>query len=104
MSKLHTYRRDGLREGEQDPNSPITHAHLSEIVVDLPEDYEPYGKQERAYSDCASGCRWYATLARPFDCDWGVCTNPKSHRCGLLTFEHMGCLWVEPKEKRGKDD
>jgi hypothetical protein len=23
--------------------------------------------------------------------DWGVCTNPRSHRCSLLTFEHQGC-------------
>jgi len=23
--------------------------------------------------------------------DWGVCINPKSHRYGLLTFEHQGC-------------
>jgi hypothetical protein len=27
--------------------------------------------------------------------DWGVCTNSKSPRAGLLTFEHMGCPQYE---------
>ena len=30
-------------------------------------------------------------LAGKLGCDWGVCGNPESHRCGLLTFEHQGC-------------
>jgi hypothetical protein len=33
--------------------------------------------------------------------DWGVCVNPKSHRCGLLTFEHQGCPEFEYDEERG---
>ena len=27
--------------------------------------------------------------------DWCVCGNPKSHRTGLLTFEHQGCSEFE---------
>jgi hypothetical protein len=30
--------------------------------------------------------------------DWGVCTNPRSPRAGLLTWEHMGCPEYEPGE------
>jgi hypothetical protein len=41
-------------------------------------------------------------LAEPFSADWGICANPKSHRCGLLTFEHQGCLAFE--EARDDDD
>lgn len=68
----------------------------------LPQDYTPYGKEKRwadpkkAYPDCSGCCLYYEQLYDPVnnhdDTDWGVCTNPKSHRCGLLTFEHQGCL------------
>ncbi len=90
----------------------ISHEHLWPVTRKLPEDYEPYGKQKRPgdededetgiesptgyYGDCSSGCKWYVDLVAPFAADWGVCTNPASHRCGLLTFEHQGCLYFEP--------
>ena len=59
-------------------------------------DYEPYGKCKRLkgttiLSDCSGGCKWYHTLIGPAALDWGVCGNPRSHRAGLLTFEHQGC-------------
>lgn len=27
--------------------------------------------------------------------DWVICSNPESHRAGLLTFEHQGCFKFE---------
>jgi hypothetical protein len=37
------------------------------------------------------------TLIGPASLDWGVCGNPRSHRAGLLTFEHQGCGEFEPE-------
>lgn len=92
----------------------------------LPQDYTPYGKEERwadpnkTYPDCSCGCRYYEslldpTLSPPYedhelslawpggaDYDWGVCTNPKSHRCGLLTWEHQGCFQFQAQVKIAK--
>lgn len=65
------------------------HEHLWSICKRLPSDYEPYGEQDRDNGDCSSGCKWYLPLEDQ-PADWGVCSNPKSPRCGLLTFEHMG--------------
>ena len=61
-----------------------------------PEDYEPYGSVERERGeqwllDCSTGCRHYVPLEGNLGFDWGVCANPRSHRAGLLTFEHQGC-------------
>ena len=56
------------------------------------EDYEPYGHTEREGKDCSSGCVFYHTLRGERGDHWGVCFNPVSHRCGLLTFEHQGCV------------
>ncbi len=71
----------------------------------LPEDYVPYGANERwkdpdkSYPDCSGGCKHFYKLAArnkaELGFDWGVCANPKSHRCGLLTFEHQGCEYAE---------
>lgn len=46
-------------------------------------------------ADCSCGCRWFHILDGIRGMDWGVCFNPKSPRCGLLTFEHMGCEQYE---------
>ena len=51
--------------------------------------------QRDPWADCSCGCRWYRKLAGPLGWNWGVCANPRSHRCGLLTFEHQGCLHFE---------
>lgn len=90
-------------------NETTTHEHLLNVCKYLPEDYTPYGLLQRwehddqDYPDCSCGCRWYAKLAGELGYDWGVCTNPKSHRIGLLTFEHQGCLQFEPDEEETID-
>jgi len=73
-----------------------THDELWQITTCMPTDFEPWGKRERDGSDCSCGCNFYHVLDGPQGADWGVCTNPKSPRVGLLTFEHMGCPeWTE---------
>ena len=85
------------------------HAHLLTIVKELPEDYAPWGKitdaqRAQRWVDCSCGCKWYFVLedlgrgkaTQPISMDWGVCTNPQSHRAGLLTFEHQGCFKFQP--------
>lgn len=72
------------------------HKHLVSIMKRLPSDFEPYGEREREGWDCSCGCKHYMELFHleapgGRDSDWGVCVNPKSPRCGLLTFEHQGC-------------
>lgn len=76
----------------------------------LPQDYDPWGGNVRwadpkqAYPDCSCGCKWARWLEdlpeASLGADWCVCTNPRSHRCGLLTFEHQGCqAWeCDPEE------
>jgi hypothetical protein len=81
---------------------------LWRVTRRLPADYTPYGQEERwadedrGYPDCSCGCRRWRPLwdsERPGpDTDWGVCTNPASHRAGLLTFEHQGCFAFEPEQ------
>ncbi|MBI3971756.1 MAG: hypothetical protein HY332_10755 [Chloroflexi bacterium] len=98
--------------GQRDFDQPkeigrqIDHEHLWAVVIRLPADYEPYGfrsrddgGQETWHPDCSTGCRWYLPLHGKFQYDWGVCTNPRSHRCGLLTFEHQGCPEFEPEDE-----
>jgi hypothetical protein len=73
------------------------HTHLLTIVKRLNDDWEGYGTMPRSRpdgswgADCSMGCRWFIELKGKLGVDWGVCTNPASHRCGLLTFEHQGC-------------
>lgn len=75
------------------------HEHLLGIVKKLPTDFEPYGQRDRGTAapseDCSCGCRHFIPLAGDLGNDWGVCANPNSPRCGLLTFEHMGCPQFE---------
>ena len=78
----------------------MTHEHLFAIAPRRDRDYHPYGFALRGQNnlDCSCGCRWWLHLvAMPYD--WGVCANPNSHRCGLLTFEHQGCTKFQGKEK-----
>ncbi len=82
-----------------------THDQLWAACKKLPGDYDPWGDVTRwehgdqAYPDCSTGCRFFHTLEGRRGADWGVCWNPASHRCGLLTFEHQGCQQYE-----GSDD
>jgi hypothetical protein len=48
--------------------------------------------------DCSCGCRFFFSIeGYP---DWGICTNPRSPRAGLLTWEHQGCPKEFFKEER----
>src|SRR5262245_5658604 len=73
---------------------PKTHEHLLAICIRLPTDYEPYGYRVRDGADCSCGCKWWLPL-QFLPSDWGVCVNPRSPRCGLLTFEHQGCQFFD---------
>jgi hypothetical protein len=79
------------------------HDALWVICKELPEDYEPYGKAEREGGDCSCNCKWFYSLeeknGEDLGADWGVCSNPVSHRCGLLTFEHQGCRYFEAEQE-----
>lgn len=81
--------------------NPTDHAHLHAVCLHLPTDYEPYGYRVRDGADCSCGCRWFLALEE-WPADWGVCVNPRSPRCGLLTFEHQGCAFCEVEE--GEDE
>lgn len=81
---------------------------LWSVVKLLPGDYDGYGGEvvrdtpERFGADCTT-CKWFHPLSDMenggcWDLDWGVCTNPESHRAGLLTWEHQGCLMSEYDE------
>jgi len=78
------------------------HKRLLAIVVRKPEDYRPYGGIDRGTGagDCSMGCKHALALPDPYGSDWVVCTNEKSHRCGLLTFEHQGCAKFEAGANR----
>jgi len=79
------------------------HDLLLRACRSLPADYEPWGDQKREdprapggwWPDCSAGCRHYLVLKdvgeEHISLDWGVCINARSHRFGLLTFEHQGC-------------
>lgn len=80
----------------------VQHWRLLQVVPQMPQDYPDFGTCPREsedgatwYADCSAGCRWYITFPAPLGYDWGCCTNPRSHRCGLLTFEHQGCPQFE---------
>lgn len=95
------------QRGAKEGKNMSHHGKLSSVCPSLPMDYAPWGKIERwadpngRYPDCSHGCVHFyevATKTRErLGLDWGVCTNPKSHRCGLLTFEHQGCQQAELK-------
>lgn len=75
--------------------APDDHWHLWAVVIRRPTDFEPYGFRLREGADCSCGCKWFLPLEGQLGHDWGVCSNPLSPRCGLLTFEHQGCPQFE---------
>lgn len=76
------------------------HNRMHAMLIVLPQDYEPYGKEKDRKSDCSCGCRHYQKVEGQLGMDWGVCGSPKSHRYGLLTFEHQGChKWEEDRRE-----
>lgn len=80
--------------------APADHWHLHAVCIKLPTDFEPYGFRVRDGADCSCGCRWWLPLQQ-LPVDWGVCSNPRSPRCGLLTFEHQGCPEFDSGEAEG---
>src|SRR5262245_35212362 len=51
----------------------------------------PESPEYDIYADQCGGCRFFLHLTDAFKFDWGVCSNPKSPRDGLATFEHDQC-------------
>jgi hypothetical protein len=82
------------------------HDRLLNLVIKKPEDYEPFGelkkweKENVDYPDCSCGCGYFIPLRGSLGADWGVCSNPESHRNGLLTNEHQGCLKFNNIDKK----
>lgn len=84
------------------------HERLHELRVVKPTDYKGYGGEverwsdrELDYPDCGCGCKYASPLRGKLGLDWVLCTNEKSERFGLLTFEHQagfGCF----TPRRGK--
>jgi hypothetical protein len=85
---------------------------LFDILKILPTDYDSYGGQvkrwedpDKDYPDCSCGCKFFLKLQGEFGNDWGICSNPKSPRKGLLTWEHMAgheCFEVEDLKNKKK--
>lgn len=76
----------------------VTHEMFLKKTQNLPTDFAPYGTRDRDKDwapDCSCGCLHFRTLDGLAGGDWGVCSNPKSPRAGLLTFEHAGCPQYE---------
>lgn len=104
----------GERTTETTDEHQTKHKSLLAICPRLQTDYTDYGgaverwaDDDQAYPDCSSGCRWAEWLRDPLGADWCVCTNPKSPRVGLLTFEHMagyGCFEEEKFPKMSGND
>lgn len=89
-------KREALERAQL--GQPEDHWHLHAICIQLPADYEPYGFRVRRGPDCSCGCKWFLKL-QALPMDWGVCANPLSPRCGLLTFEHQGCAFFTSEEQ-----
>ena len=78
-----------------------------DIIQIKPTDYSSYGGQVKRwkddseeYPDCSSGCKWFMRM----DHDCGVCSNPRSPRAGLLTWEHQaGFDCFEPEDAEQKE-
>lgn len=79
------------------------HSHLLKIVPKEKLDYQPFGEKEKVTFDCSCGCSFFLKVSGNLGNDWGVCTNSKSHRCGLLTFEHQGCVEFSDHGVIGKE-
>jgi hypothetical protein len=85
--------REGVmrrRKGRGDEPT-TTHQQLWNVC----RDKEAYESGLAYHYDCSAQCYWYHELLGQRGQDWGICTNPKSPRAGLPTFEHMGCQYYE---------
>lgn len=100
MAAFRTRASEEMREAQaRGDASSAEHWRLFAEVVELdPRDWDGYGLLDRwaegyigSSGDCSSGCVHYRPLKGGLGADWGVCSNPASHRTGKLTFEHQGC-------------
>jgi len=64
---------------------------LENALIKKPQDYLEWGEVGDLDGNCRCGCLAFIKLKGRLGDDWGVCVNPYSHRCGLLTFERQGC-------------
>lgn len=86
------------------------HLALRQLVKTDPRDYQDWGLRVREQidggflQDCSAGCKHACLLDGDLGADWLVCGNPKSHRAGLLTFEHQGCDKFERDEEPDDED
>jgi hypothetical protein len=108
-----TRERRAVDQETDEPRPRTLSERLRRACQHRPGDYRPWGDVERGgrggwHPDCSSGCRHYLALEDVGDerlsADWGVCINPKSHRYGLLTFEHQGCPAFEAEETTAADE
>jgi len=81
------------------PEGLRLHELLHLVCIQRLTDFAPFGIRHRDSADCSCGCRHYVLLEGKEGADWGVCTNPRSPRAGLLTFEHQGCEFFEYDER-----
>lgn len=103
-------RRRALRRviyNKLDEIDPTDHQHLLTITPRHAADYKNFGEADVEFGagrgmDCSGSCKWYLALKGKLGMDWGVCANPRSHRSGLLTFEHQGCSHFQPMSKVDK--
>lgn len=89
----------------------MIHDDLKKVLKVLPSDYSDYGGQiirwsdpDKNYPDCSNGCKYFIALNGNLGYDWGVCSNPKSDRAGLLTWEHqagMDCFIFDEERTYG---
>jgi hypothetical protein len=100
VAAFRAHAREQLRLAlNADDEDGTEHWRLHAFIVELdPRDWDGYGLLDRwdgqyagESGDCSSGCLYYRALGGRLGQDWGVCTNPSSHRAGKLTFEHQGC-------------
>ena len=73
----------------------VHHKRLWQVCRDQADYIAGRDTDNHEKPDCSSGCRYFFPLEGKHGMDWGVCTEPRSPRAGLLTFEHMGCPFYE---------
>lgn len=88
-------------------------SELKKVLKILPTDYACYGGEvirwedpNKNYPDCSNGCKYFVPLNGSLGNDWGVCSNPKSPRAGLLTWEHqtgVDCFTFDGAIKRQRN-
>lgn len=73
----------------------VDHKRLWEVCREQAEYVAGTDTDHHNKPDCSSGCRYFMPLEGKNGMDWGVCSEPRSSRAGLLTYEHMGCSFFE---------